>query len=1156
MGSQNPVFKTPTGWLTTIGPPARSSGRRCTSGRLRVTRYTLSSNSTADVPFGPPARRLQMLECEFSPTMPSPSGVCVRSRATAAAGAALVAAAATVELAADRRISFEERVKAQAAIEAVAYSHQLGAKPPLEDVITRDLLVAKVRRYLTQSAALERFWNQPVTAEMLEREADRISRRTRMPERLSELYAALGNDPVLIEECVVRPSLVERLTRSFHAEAQEDVTGLSSTDLVLAKDATTMNIEHRIELPYGVPRHDVSLASARIPTVGLAPDSRVREDRDVSWDLVTPRLDTTAVETVANGKGALRFLQSKRTGAGAFADCLPDGSWDPDVFEAVPERRRAHAAVWTGNTMIIWGGTVEGAQTNSGALYDPVVDSWTTMSTVGAPSPRYAFAYAWTGAKLVVWGGISGQRDRDAHGDGAAYDPVTDSWSALSMVNAPSPRMDPLFAWTGRYLAVWGGLSPVDYDEFEWAPGGALYDVDSDQWIPMSTSDRPPPRVSSTMIHANGELILWGGYDYQSVLGDGWRYVLASGSWRPLSEQGAPSPRANHSAIWTGDKMIIWGGQTEYTEFGNGAIYDPATDAWAPMAATSARYVHEAVWTGQKMIVAGGYGTPGGEVYDLRTDMWREAATANEPSERRWASMVWTGREAIIWGGHSHAALDIGSRYNPWSDTWLPTAHTSRYPGLPDHQAHWTGNQLIVWGGADGGRYDPATDAWRAMSPRGAPSHRYGFTTVWTGEEMIVSGGGLLGVPENRIDADFAYNPITDRWRQISGINAPPRCVSPVSVWTGEEMLVWPGDCEEPVLRGGRYNPRSDTWQPMSTIDAPRQSWGHTAIWTGKEMIIWGGSFGHGPINTGSRYDPETDSWHATSLVNAPAPHFWHTTIWTGDEMIVWGGYSWGDESEGGRYNPDTDSWMPTSMLNVPDGRMEHTAVWTGKEMIVWGGGLNGDSQPPEDTNDGARYDPLLDTWTPTTLDGAPQLRRSHSATWVEGTMIVLGGGSVYTPLSSGGAYVTGRTLDDDLDGFSECEGDCNDGNPEQSPAVGEARVNRIDDDCDGYIDELDRDADGYDDPADNCPIDANVEQDDFDEDGIGDVCESAIFLADVDLSGTVDGFDLTAVARAFGARCVDAPYRAVADLDRNCVVDGEDLSLLAAYFGARSHES
>ena len=64
------------------------------------------------------------------------------------------------------------------------------------------MLENKVRQYLEQTAALNVYWKTAVTDGMLQRELERIAQGTRMPERLVELYAALGNDPFLIADYI------------------------------------------------------------------------------------------------------------------------------------------------------------------------------------------------------------------------------------------------------------------------------------------------------------------------------------------------------------------------------------------------------------------------------------------------------------------------------------------------------------------------------------------------------------------------------------------------------------------------------------------------------------------------------------------------------------------------------------------------------------------------------------------------------------------------------------------------------------------------------------------------------------------------------------------------------------------------------------------
>jgi hypothetical protein len=95
------------------------------------------------------------------------------------------------------------------------------------------------------------------------------------------------------------------------------------------------------------------------------------------------------------------------------------------------------AHVWTGSHMLVWGGIESnGSFSNAGALFNPVTNSWTDISTTGAPSPRQIYdGHAWTGEELLVWGGynnIVGEL-----GNGGRYDPDTDTWSPISSVNAP-----------------------------------------------------------------------------------------------------------------------------------------------------------------------------------------------------------------------------------------------------------------------------------------------------------------------------------------------------------------------------------------------------------------------------------------------------------------------------------------------------------------------------------------------------------------------------------------------------------------------------------------------------------------------------------------------------------------------------------------------
>ena len=211
----------------------------------------------------------------------------------------------------------------------------------------------------------------------------------------------------------------------------------------------------------------------------------------------------------------------------------------------------------------------------------------------------------------------------------------------------------------------------------------------------------------------------------------------------------------------------------------------------------------------------------------------------------------------------------------------------------------------------------------------------------------------------------------------------------------------------------------SDAWQQRGSGPPPAGRGRHTAVWTGSEMIVWGGG-GFGVsipgIAGGGRYNPAGNHWTIFATVGtpgAPATRYDHTAVWTGTEMIVWGGYNGNNLNDGSRYNPATDSWSPVATAGAPSARYMHTAVWTGTEMIIWGGydgGYNGgfilNLGNGTCLNDGARYNPAGNNWTTVTTADAPEGRVNHTAVWTGTEMIVWGGRNVGAiPLNDGGCY-------------------------------------------------------------------------------------------------------------------------------------------------------
>ncbi len=1040
-------------------------------------------------------------------------------------------------------LTFEERVAAQEAIERVAYAHQIGAQRPFAEAVPRAVIERKVQSFLEQSDALERFWHTTIDEDALRDEWQRIERQSPFPDRLREIYAALGNDARLIGECFVRPVLTQRLTRSFfegderiHGAARRRAEALRADLHAGAAEATRADVRERsveyvvqgnedvpstegtLELSreeYGAMRAGLGLKRGEVSPVedGLSGYTvRVLSGEDAertriveytvpkrSWqewwssEARVLALEAQPVATIwrSAGDAALEQVLQPR-GAGT---CPVDDTWDNGPFEDIPDYVSRHAAVWTGSEMLVWGGVGQTlAAYPTGWRYDPGTDAWRRITKVGAPIPRGELTAVWTGTQMVVWGG-------DRTNTGGRYDPATDTWQPTSLLNAPSARTRHSAVWTGTRMIVWGGTQL-----FPTVPlgDGASYDPVTDTWTAISSVGAPSPRESHTAVWTGTEMIVWGGRG-ATALGTGARYNPANDTWTALPTAGAPAARAYHTAVWTGTEMIVFGGQDQFNlTLQTGGRWSAAA-GWSATTLTGApgtRWYHTAVWTGDRMLVWGGAWNDG-YFYDPAMNQWSPSiSTTNAPSTRNRQTGVWTGDRLIVFGGEVNTTTPTftGGRYHRASNTWTPTstggaaADVAQLPlgGTPV----WSGTELLFLSyRGPGYGYDPLTNTLRVIPASGRPAGSTGLaqlpSPVWTGTEAILWGEseGATGFPPGR---GLRYNPIGDVWTEMSTVDAPWARTGHSMVWTGSLLIVWAGSGgTNPLADGQKYNLATDTWlADIPTENAPLNRSGHCAFWDGDEMIVYGGSGLQGSLS-GGRFNEATNTW--APMAPGTVPGDANTCLWTGTEFFVGAASAY--------YNPASDTWTSTSNPTIPLGSPATSArVWTGTRFVRWGGDTGGGIR----TNNGARYDIATNTWTPMSLVKAPEPRTPKWFAWVEPFMIVSAGGySSGFDRRDGGRYIV--NVDTDGDGTGELCDNC----------PGLSNAGQADADTDGFGDACDTctdtDGDAFGDPGysastcalDNCPDDANPTQLDFDVDGAGDVCDSC---TDTDHDGAGNG--------------------------------------------------
>jgi hypothetical protein len=356
------------------------------------------------------------------------------------------------------------------------------------------------------------------------------------------------------------------------------------------------------------------------------------------------------------------------TGAGfSYFHTLTESSWEEGATDGQPSRRFNHGSVWLDDAWMIWGGMTTGFKPlQTGGIYSPSADAWTSISLLDAPSARWGHSQAWTGETVLVWGGMS---EGGLVGDGSRYDPTTQFWRTMSDLNAPAARAMHASVWTGDGLVVWSGRGSGG-----WLEDGAVYDPAVDAWtsfdlssLPLTSGatdiSAPSPRYAATSVWTGSALMVFGGQLGGDKTHTGFMIQLENGqpvSWEPMSEADAPGGRTGHTAIWTGNYMIVWGGSAGGSPLEDGAAYDPATDTWTPLSSENApgnRQDHTAVWTGEEMLIIGGVNgaddLADGYAYSPTGDTWRTLSDSGDPLARSEAAAVWTGDKVMIFGGRT-----------------------------------------------------------------------------------------------------------------------------------------------------------------------------------------------------------------------------------------------------------------------------------------------------------------------------------------------------------------------------------------------------------------------------------------------------------------------------------------------------------------------
>ncbi|HZO15676.1 MAG TPA: hypothetical protein VFB62_20525, partial [Polyangiaceae bacterium] len=162
----------------------------------------------------------------------------------------------------------------------------------------------------------------------------------------------------------------------------------------------------------------------------------------------------------------------------------------------------------------------------------------------------------------------------------------------------------------------------------------------------------------------------------------------------------------------------------------------------------------------------------------------------------------------------------------------------------------------------------------------------------------------------------------------------------------------------------------------------PNGTWDPPTVGTSTHLLCLDGLYtdwGDEPAPN-KMYEVRRDAWQVLPERGAPAGVYAAAVVWADTELLVWGGSldaepGGGPTNEGARFDPRLQTWRPMSTINAPTPMGGPGSVWTGRWLFVWGGIDAANNFRPE----GGLYDPVRDEWRTVSRDGAP-LERAVAA--------------------------------------------------------------------------------------------------------------------------------------------------------------------------------
>lgn len=917
-----------------------------------------------------------------------------------------------------KKLTLEERANYKFKIEEVYQKHRSNGNDfKLPDF---EFFLKEAEKDIKYTNALELFFNYKIDEEKLQGEIERIVENTRQPQVLKEIFAALENDPEIIAEVYARDILSERILENLYYnddKFQKDLRDLVQSEIKKVKYAidlknlsgkyieTTVKVKNKNGLPEKNTMEFNKNEFENFLNFLSKKFNKIDERKFADGTF----LEIGKISKIVEDRESIRVTGILDKGRDYIKICT--AYWEKKRFqkwwEEIEDKIPTYLKLNKGNFKI--------PQIRNNSCRD---DTWYKLP--GPPDERYNSASLVFGNYFTIWGGLSD--DLIPLNTGLRYNITSDSWSEISTTNAPTARKDFMYCTTLQHMYIWGGRDA----DGNYLNTGAHYNSYNDTWqtiVPVGNV--PSGRRGGVLVYSGyvSGLILFGGENASGKLNDLYYYSFITSRWIFNYTLNPPSPRSNATGIvYTSgdDYLLVWGGKdSSNNPLGDGKKFSVASNSWQTIASAppgNARYDYSILLSGDKALIWGGIGSGNnplntGLIYNFTANNWTPMSSSGLSGRYGHSAVLVDSNNMIIWGGTNlqSAYFNDGKKYSISGNSWIDIPEGPS--GRAFHAAGFSGGHMFIWGGKNnfdvlgsGAKYNVSGNTWTSLYDGGAPTARYDYGITWTGTEVVIFSGCFPGF---YYEDGKKYNLSNDTWSSIADSTEviEGRALPAFYYWpSGQSIIVWGGSKDFGVTQlgdGAIYNISSNSWtyiDPNDDPDTPSPRSYFASAWdpTSEKMYVWGGYTNDEPYyaNDGAIYDPanSTDPWQPIPIDdNTPSERAMVLGVWTGSKFIVWGGedINWETLNTGGIYDPISQSWTPTSITNAPNPRAFHLAKYIDTGMAIWGG-----DDYLQVLNDGGILN-SSNQWSSFPSENAPEARTTHSGNW-NGRDLFIWGGSNY----------------------------------------------------------------------------------------------------------------------------------------------------------------